>query len=60
MAKPKKGSKKLKKSSSFSDARQLNVFIFLAGLSYAVFLVFSKLNRPQDEVTKNSARIEIL
>lgn len=48
MAKPKK-SKKAKKTGSY-DARQLNVFIFLAGLSYAVFLVFSKLNRLQDEL----------
>ncbi|CAG5100503.1 Oidioi.mRNA.OKI2018_I69.XSR.g17028.t2.cds [Oikopleura dioica] len=60
MAKPKKGSKKLKKSSSFSDARQLNVFIFLAGLSYAVFLVFSKLNRLQDELSYQRALNEQL
>ena len=49
MAKAKK-TKKAKRQSGSYDARQLNVFIFLAGLSYAVFLVFSKLNRLQDEV----------
>ena len=55
MAKPKK-SKKAKKTGSY-DARQLNVFIFLAGLSYAVFLVFSKLNRLQDEVTAYNEKL---
>ena len=58
MEKKKKSKKSSAKNSDF--ARNLNIFIALAGLSYTIFLVLSKWYQIQRSVSENFGTMKLV
>ena len=58
MEKKKKSKKSSAKNSDF--ARNLNIFIALAGLSYTIFLVLSKWSQIQRSVSENFETMKLV
>lgn len=60
MQKKKKGSKKKSGQKNNQFARNLNIFIALAGLSYTIFLVFSKWSQIQQSVSQRKMIFKLI